>query len=85
MRAQCSIPIKIWHPSHTLRTKKLQNVSAVLKLEAYLATLSHFTEPGAPESKRCAQFWKEKTSTALALYGPRSSRMRALCSFLKRN
>ena len=37
MQALCQIMKKIWHPSHTLRTQELQNVSAVLNSEEYLA------------------------------------------------
>ena len=69
MRALCPILKKIWHPSLTLRTQELQNVSAVPNYEQALAPLSHFTDPGAPECERCAQFWKE-IGTPLALYGP---------------
>ena len=71
MRALCSIPIKIWHPSRTLWTKELQSASAMLDSDEDLTPPSYFSDPGAPECERCDQFWKE-FCTALALYGPQA-------------
>ena len=82
MRALCPIRKKIWHPSRTLWMQDLQNESAVFNSEEDLAPLSHFTGPGAPECKRCAQFGS-RFGTPLALYKPRSYRMRTLCLILK--
>ena len=49
MRAQCSIPINIWHPSRTLPPQELQNTSAVLDSDQDLAPLFHFMGPGGPK------------------------------------